>query len=141
MERITHNVKEVVFEDGSQLETIGAVSFYYFLYTTEIELPETVTEIGREAFAGCTALRGLYLPLGTESIGPGAFAGCISMESVYIPATVTEVASGAFDDCVSLLYLFYEGDFEDWNAVYPDFINPFTTAICIDGSYYHGTGR
>ena len=127
--------------DGEPVTSLAPGCFRDCESLTTIVLPETVTSIGSEAFAGCTALRGLYLPLGTESIGPAAFAGCISMESVYIPATVTEVASGAFDDCVSLLYLFYEGDFEDWNAVYPDFINPFTTAICLDGNYYQGAGR
>jgi hypothetical protein len=101
----------------------------------------TVTVIGKEAFAGCTELRGLYLPAGTETIGPDAFAGCIAMESIYVPGSILEVAEGAFEDCVSLLYLFYEGDFESWNAVCDDFINPFTTAICLDGNYYQGAGR
>ena len=127
--------------DGETVTALAPGCFRDCEGLTTIVLPETITEIGEEAFAGCAELRGLYLPLGTESIGPDAFAGCIRMESVYIPATVTEVASGAFDDCVALLYLFYEGDFEDWNAVYPDFINPFTTAICLDGNYYQGAGR
>ena len=107
---------------------------------TTILLPDTVTSIGKEAFAGCSSLLGMYFPEGMDSIGPRAFAGCISMESIYVPATVTEIASGAFDDCASLLYLFYDGDFESWDALYSDYINPFTTAICLDGEYYHGAG-
>ena len=38
------------------------------------------------------------------------------------------------------LYLFYEGDFENWSTLYSDFINPFTAAICLDGTYYQGAG-
>ena len=126
--------------DGQTVAALAPGCFRGCEDLTTILLPDTVTDIGKEAFAGCTGLRGLYLPAGTESIGPRAFSGCISMESIYIPAAVTEVASGCFDDCASLLYLFYEGEFEAWNAIYPDFINPFTTAICLDGNYYQGAG-
>ena len=49
--------------------------------------------------------------------------------------------SGAFDDCASLMYLFYDGDFDTWTALYGDYITPFTAAICLDGTYYHGTVR
>lgn len=125
---------------GETVTELGPGCFRDCKELTTILLPDTVTTIGKEAFAGCTELRGLYLPDGTETIGPEAFAGCLAMESIYIPGTVTEVAEGAFDDCASLLYLFYEGDFESWNAVCDDFINPFTTAICLDGNYYQGAG-
>lgn len=125
---------------GETVTEIGPGCFRDCKELTTILLPDTVTAIGKEAFAGCAALRGLYLPVGTETIGPDAFAGCIAMESIYVPGTILEVAEGAFEDCVSLLYLFYEGDFESWNAVCDDFINPFTTAICLDGNYYQGAG-
>lgn len=107
---------------------------------TTILLPEAITQIGREAFAGCTSLRGLFLPQGTEAIGPRAFDGCVNLESIYIPGTVTQVAPGCFDDCAALLYLFYEGDYEAWNRLYDEYINPYTTAICLDGNYYQGAG-
>lgn len=107
---------------------------------TTILLPDTITSIGKEAFCGCSSLLGLYFPEGLETIGPRAFDGCISMESVYIPASVTEIAPGCFDDCAALLYIFYDGDFDTWDALYSDFINPFTAAICHDGDFYHGAG-
>jgi hypothetical protein len=126
---------------GETVTEIGPGCFRDCAELTTILLPDTVTVIGKEAFAGCAGLRGLYLPVGTETIGPDAFAGCIAMESIYVPGSILEVAEGAFEDCVSLLYLFYEGDFESWNAVCDDFINPFTTAICLDGNYYQGADR
>ena len=107
---------------------------------TTILLPETVTSIGREAFAGCSELLGLYLPVGTENIDLRAFDGCINMESIYIPNTVTRIAPGCFDDCAALLYIFYDGNYDAWNELYSDYINPFTAAICHDGDYYHGAG-
>ena len=127
--------------DGETITKIGPDCFRDCDWLTTIILPDTVTEIGRDAFAGCSALRGLYLPDGLESIGPRAFSGCIELRAIYIPATVQEITSGAFDDCASLLYLFYDGDFESWTTLYGDYITPFTAAICLDGTYYHGTGR
>lgn len=125
---------------GETVTAIGPGCFRDCSSLTTILLPDTVTAIGKEAFAGCSELLGLYLPEGMETVGPRAFAGCVSMESVCIPGSVTEIAPGAFDDCAALLYLFYEGPFEDWDALYGDYINPFTTAICLDGEYYHGAG-
>lgn len=107
---------------------------------TTIILPDSIVEIGREAFAGCSDLRGLYLPQGTETIGPRAFAGCIRMESIYIPGSITRIAPGCFDDCAALLYLFYDGESDAWNELYGEYINPFTSAICLDGTYYQGAG-
>ena len=126
--------------DGETVTALAPGCFRDCTRLTTIVLPETVTSIGREAFSGCSELLGLYLHEGMESIGPRAFEGCISMESVYIPGSVTEIAPGCFDDCAALLYIFYEGEFEDWDELYADFINPFTTAICHDGDYYHGAG-
>ena len=124
--------------DGEIVTALAPGCFRSCDILTTIVLPETITQIAKEAFSGCTVLRGLYLPTGTETIGPRAFAGCINMESIYIPGSVKEVASGCFDDCAALLYLFYEGDFESWNALYSEFITPYTAAICLDGTYYQG---
>ena len=62
----------------------------------------------------------------------------MALEAICIPATVTSIADGTFDDCARLLYINYDGSFQDWATLYDDFINPFTAIICIDGSYYHG---
>lgn len=107
---------------------------------TTILLPDTVSGIGSGAFSGCEKLRGLHIPEGLESIGAEAFDGCIDLEAVYIPSSVSFIAEGCFDDCASLLYIFYGGTFESWDALYDDYINPYTTAICLDGNYYHGAG-
>lgn len=127
--------------DGQTVTAIGPGCFLDCDFLTTILLPEAVTEICDEAFAGCTQLRGLYLPFGMETIGTDAFSGCRSLQAICIPAAVTAIAPGCFDDCADLLYIIYEGNFLEWEELYDDFINPFTTAICLDGSYYHGTGR
>lgn len=131
------NVPETV--DGEEVQFIGPDCFRNCTELTTILLPDTVLAIDSNAFAGCSKLRGLYIPEGVKSIGQDAFAGCIDMEAVYIPASVESIAEHAFDDCASLLYIFYGGIFEDWDALYDDYINPFTTAVCLDGHYYHGS--
>lgn len=108
---------------------------------TTIVLPETLREIGEGAFSGCKNLRGMYFPEKTVSVGADAFAGCRSLEAIYVHDSMESIAPGCFSDCAGLLYIFYDGSFEDWNSLYDDYISPFTTAICLDGSYYHGTGR
>lgn len=133
------NIPETV--DGETVTAIGPGCFRDCSNLTTIILPETVVEICEEAFYGCAGLRGLYLPFSMESIGADAFAGCVDLEAICIPAAVTEIAPRCFDDCASLHFIIYEGSFEQWNALYSDYINPFTTAVCLDGSYYHGTGR
>lgn len=124
--------------DGETVTTIGPGCFQGCEGLTTIILPDSITAISPKAFAGCSGLRGLYLPEGTGSIGRDAFAGCISLEAIYVPSSVTHIASGCFDDCASLLYIFYEGSFDSWDALYSDYINPYTTAVCLDGNYYHG---
>ena len=124
--------------DGQAVTTLASGCFRNCRELTTVILPETLTVIGPEAFSGCSGLRGLYLPDGMRSIGENAFAGCIAMEAICIPATVTAIAEGTFNDCASLLYINYGGGFQSWNALYDDFITPFTAAICIDGSYFHG---
>lgn len=124
--------------NGQRVTSLAPGCFRDCSDLTTIILPETLTTIGQEAFSGCTGLRGLYLPEGMETIAEDAFAGCVALEAICIPATVSSIAEGSFDDCASLLYINYGGDFQSWAELYDDFITPFTTAICIDGSYYHG---
>lgn len=125
---------------GQEVRTIGPGCFRDCDELTTILLPESVTAVGPKAFSGCSQLRGLYLHDGVETIGQDAFEGCKSLEAVYIPASVTHIAKHTFDDCASLRYIFYGGTFEDWDALYSDYVNPFTTAVCLDGHYYHGSG-
>lgn len=124
--------------DGQSVTALASGCFRDCTGLTTIILPEKLTAIGPDAFSGCDRLRGLYLPEGMRTIGEDAFAGCVALEAICIPATVTAIAEGSFDDCASLLYINYGGSFQEWAALYDDFITPFTAAICIDGSYYHG---
>ena len=63
---------------------------------TEIEIPDTVTIIGSDAFRGCTSLTQVDLPDGLEVLGSAAFEGCSGITSIEIPAGVTELQRDIF---------------------------------------------
>ena len=69
---------------------------------TSIELSNSVTSIGRSAFSGCTSLTSVAIPDSVTSIDSSAFSGCTSLTSVEIPNSVTEIVFCAFSHCKSL---------------------------------------
>ncbi len=83
-----HSIKSITFEEGSKLESVGALAFYYILKVTEVELPETVTKIGKLAFAYCDKLTYVLLPQNAKSIYADAFKNS--------PAVVLDVAEGSY---------------------------------------------
>ena len=50
---------------------------------TGIQLPETLTSIGKLAFAECNKLSKISIPTGVTSIANGAFKGCTKLKDVY----------------------------------------------------------
>ena len=67
-----------------------------------VEIPDSVTSIGSEAFADCTGLTSITIPDSVTSIGSGAFEGCIGLTTITIPVSVTSISFGAFADCIGL---------------------------------------
>ena len=69
---------------------------------TEVVIPEGTTEIGENAFRGCSSLTSVMIPETVTEIGDEAFSGCSSLTSVVIPESVTEIGYYAFSGCRSL---------------------------------------
>lgn len=61
-----------------------------------------VYTIAENAFAGCSFLRTVRLPVGLREIGANAFAGCDRLTGLMLPETLTVLAENAFRDCPSL---------------------------------------
>lgn len=66
-----------------------------------IVLPDTVTEIGANAFSGCTGLTSVIIPDSLTSIGASAF-NTSGLTSIDIPNNVTSIGASAFAGCASL---------------------------------------
>ncbi len=70
----------------------------------QIVVPDTheglpVTGIYERAFAGNTAITGIYLPQSVTEIGNFAFQGCKGLVEVSLPDTMTRIGEGTFFSC------------------------------------------
>ena len=69
---------------------------------TTVEIPDTVTEIGKYAFHNFKKLTTINLPNSIISIDERAFDRCESLVSITIPESVTSIGINAFVDCSNL---------------------------------------
>lgn len=116
---------ETVSLPAQGLEIIEPFAFTECVALSSLEIPKTVTTIGRWAFSGCiaipkivipssvrsigdnafssnTALQELTLSEGLETIEEAAFSACENLPEVLIPASVKEIGGGVFADCFKL---------------------------------------
>jgi hypothetical protein len=66
-----------------------------------IEIPEGVTEIGRETFENCIALALVTLPQSLKKIGNAAFSRT-AIESITLPPKLTKIEANTFINCKNL---------------------------------------
>jgi len=69
---------------------------------TNVTIPEGVTTIGDDAFAGCNSLTSATIPNTVISLGALAFYNCYDLTNVAIPGDVTNIGPLAFSFCTSL---------------------------------------
>ncbi len=119
-----------------QVTSIGDDAFAYNLITS-VNIPNSVTSIGYQAFAscwnlitvnipesvttipfgmfnGCSTLKSLVIPEGVTSIEDNAFYGCVGLTSLVIPQNVNYIANNAFQGCINLISIEVDKD----NTVY-----------------------
>ena len=93
------NLSAVTFENG--ITRIPANLFSCCTGKIETVLPDTVTEIGYNAFEN-SGLFTIKLPEKLKKIQSYAFAGCGNLSSIIIPGTVTSIESSVFSGCSAL---------------------------------------
>ena len=85
---ISEAVTEYNFGKNSQLTTIEQRAFYGNTLLQSIELPNTVTYIGREGFMSCSSLTSFTIPEKVETIGDYAFNGCTNLTQLTIESAI-----------------------------------------------------
>lgn len=81
-----------------------------------ITLPDSVTELGSNAFRYCTKLKTAVLSKGMTQIEERTFVYCEALERVTIPKGVTKIIDNAFDYCKKIADIAYGGTKEAWEA-------------------------
>lgn len=103
-------IPETVTADGKNylVTKIGDAAFseYDILdgnhLITSVKLPETIEEIGNEAFRNCVLLTDLVLPASVQEIGEYAFANT-GISQIEVPEGVTELKKATFFGCDKLV--------------------------------------
>lgn len=88
-------------------------------------IPNTVKEIGEQAFCCCEELEEIVIPDTVTKIGVGAFDACQNLSKVVIPESVTEIGDCAFYECCNLAELHLPASLKKLGDAF-------------DGSYYDG---
>ncbi len=115
-------VEKFVFQDGSQLKSIGTNAFRWLDKVENFVLPEGVTEIPEHAFRGCTHLKEFVVPASVKNIKEDAFGNCKELQMVTIPDSVRTIANDAFSGCDNLKAVYYDGTYygkteSDWKSI------------------------
>lgn len=69
---------------------------------TSIELPETISLIGGGAFGFCRELKNIRIPSGITSLSDGIFTACSKLTNVILPDKLLSIGENAFNGCGSL---------------------------------------
>ena len=103
-----------VIEFDAPITRIPANAFYLKRLTGNLVIPNTVTEIGDNAFYKCSGLTGkLTIPNSVKTIGNSAFYECTGFDGILeISESVTTIGESAFYKCTG-----FKGDLTIPNSV------------------------
>ena len=88
--------------DGKPVTSIGSKAYAGTSQRVFI-IPDTVTDVGEEAFADCYAtLHEVKIGKNVTSIGKGAFRFSMPLKSITIPGSVVNIGEEAFFGCRTL---------------------------------------
>ncbi|MCM1382849.1 MAG: leucine-rich repeat domain-containing protein, partial [Muribaculaceae bacterium] len=98
--------QEIKIPDTINGSTVTAISDGCFANTniTSVEIPDTVTEVGSNAFAGCGSLTEVVIPESVLSIRDGAFEGCENLTSIIIPEEAVVDSTAVPDTAAQITY-------------------------------------
>ena len=127
---------EIIFEENSQLTSIGEWTFADCSNLSSVTISNSVTSIGNGAFYNCPSLSEVIFEENSQltSIGNQAFDYCSSLTSITIPSGVTSIEGSAFANCSSLTSI-------TCLAITAPTVKSYTfTTIASNGTLYYPSG-
>lgn len=85
---------------SSEFEVEDGIIIAYNGAGGDVEIPDGIAGIEREAFEGCTSIRSVSIPASVTSLHY-TFLNCTSLERVYLSEGIVDI-QGAFEGCTSL---------------------------------------
>lgn len=96
------NLLGVTFEDGCVCTEIGSNAFLGCTKLKNISVPNGVTSIGDSAFSSCSSLASFMMPDSIKTIGANVFNRCENLTSVEMKKGVETIGDSAFWGCTRL---------------------------------------
>ncbi len=93
-------IKSITLPDS--LTEIGNNAFYMCNGLEEITIPSSVTKIDDNAFENCRNLKKINLSDGLTTLGKSVFDSCLSLTEIELPSTLLTIGDYAFSRCSSL---------------------------------------
>ncbi len=90
--------------------SIGYEAFGTCTNLSAVTLPNTITNIAQYAFFRCSALVNMTIPSGVTVMRTEVFGLCSGLMTVTLPAGITNIQTGAFEDCSSLASIYFLGN-------------------------------
>lgn len=97
------NKKTIIIPEGTKV-----IPDNFLLNNKDVEeiiMPDSVIEIGRSAFKGCTNLKKIKLSKNLRLAGAFCFANCTNLESIELPKSLHYLCYGMFSECKRLKHI------------------------------------
>lgn len=99
-------IPEKATDDGTgksyKVVTIGENCFAAHEELVSVSIPDTVTDIKKEAFTNCVALKQVKISNGLKTIEDSAFFGCEALTELSLPEGLKSIGDEAFSNCFAL---------------------------------------
>ena len=103
LSRIPEPVRVIRKQVLGNFRISGTMLLRYLGAESRVVIPEGITRIAEEAFAGNETIDKVILPESLREIGEEAFRGCLLLQTVALPQGLCRIGAGAFESCVKLL--------------------------------------
>lgn len=100
---IPEMVQDIYRQVMGNFRISGTILLKYLGSESRVAVPEGVTRIAEEAFAGNEAVDRVILPDSVREIGAEAFRDCLLLQTIRLPEGLTKIGPGVFENCVKLI--------------------------------------